>query len=723
MSNKHVPQRHLIFDKHALAMLTESSSVMAMVEGVPSLDETYLRTYIRESMLTSDPNSVDAYPLAYNGPIPEHLFTEEYIVGVLGLEIPLNESQPFSPEFQKKVFEEHVILEGFFSDFKKLGGDMKNAALALRYIFEDPKRISQYVKALSGSIKELFDKAVGFIDDFVENLKVLAEKVGDKIMAGLTKVSEFFAKLKQKLEKLLAGVKGMSGWKQAMLASAALVGVAFAWEKLQEMGGDIADKLKTVVEFVKEKLGGKGGDAGLSLAKGKKESYVHTLGLLEAVDPNPERLDEFLGSIFGKGNKEAEDFGLSVAAGGKVPSDGILISPEQAKAAGISGKTPEEAKAEKADASGGDKEGGDGEGGVMATVKEKVKELAGLAIAKVKEWGVDALKNLGTEFLTGALGGGVMAAFSALGKAFNGIKFVFQFLGPPLKKFVGMMKGDTNPKEEAEEAAKGIDDPTDPNSAKKDDTKKEAAVRAYVKEKLLAEKKKGLWANIHAKKKRGEKSDPRSKEYQAAKKAGQKINRDAKKEAHHEESEDKSIEESVVYHLDAGVGFDKNIHRPGSTAFFALFREARKLYRQGYYRPTTLDEIELLEDSDIGEFAYFEGRMVPLDYPIMEGNEEHLNEAEYQGKKVELNKPKRGGDGAYVYVNSGKKTKDGKIKVKKVSFGSSMPDAMGDSEAHRKRRKSYGDRHNCSDKDDKTTAGYWSCRATKFFGRNISGWW
>ena len=143
----------------------------------------------------------------------------------------------------------------------------------------------------------------------------------------------------------------------------------------------------------------------------------------------------------------------------------------------------------------------------------------------------------------------------------------------------------------------------------------------------------------------------------------------------------------------------------------------------GQYTPSPLEEFELLEDLDIGEFALYEGVWVPLDYPIMEGNEEHLNEAEYQGKKVELNKPKRGGDGAYVYVNSGKKNKDGTIRVKKVSFGSSMPDAMGDSDAHKKRRKSYGDRHNCSDKDDKTKAGYWSCRATKFFGRDIAGWW
>ena len=81
------------------------------------------------------------------------------------------------------------------------------------------------------------------------------------------------------------------------------------------------------------------------------------------------------------------------------------------------------------------------------------------------------------------------------------------------------------------------------------------------------------------------------------------------------------------------------------------------------------------------------------------------------------------GGRAYVYVNSGKKDKKGRIKVKKVSFGSSLPDAMGDSKAHKKRRKSFGDRHNCADKDDKTKPGYWSCRATKFFGRNIAGWW
>ena len=176
----------------------------------------------------------------------------------------------------------------------------------------------------------------------------------------------------------------------------------------------------------------------------------------------------------------------------------------------------------------------------------------------------------------------------------------------------------------------------------------------------------------------------------------------------------------LLYHVQHNVGVDQNIHRPGSDSFFALFREVRRLNAAGLY---TLNESEynLLNNSDIGEFGYYEGEIVPLDYPML--YEDDLDEAKYKGKKVSLNKPVKGSPKAYVYVNSGKKNKDGTVRVKKVKFGSSLPDAMGDSEKHKKRRKSFGDRHKCAEKKDKTKPGYWACRATKFFGRNIAGWW
>lgn len=82
---------------------------------------------------------------------------------------------------------------------------------------------------------------------------------------------------------------------------------------------------------------------------------------------------------------------------------------------------------------------------------------------------------------------------------------------------------------------------------------------------------------------------------------------------------------------------------------------------------------------------------------------ELLREAEYEGRKVTLDKPFRLPSGSSkkfgVYVKDGD-------KVKKVTFGDpDMEIKRDDDEA----RKSFRARHNCDDKKDKTTAGYWSC--------------
>jgi hypothetical protein len=91
----------------------------------------------------------------------------------------------------------------------------------------------------------------------------------------------------------------------------------------------------------------------------------------------------------------------------------------------------------------------------------------------------------------------------------------------------------------------------------------------------------------------------------------------------------------------------------------------------------------------------------------------------YKGRKVKLNKPKRGGKKKfYVYV---KNPKTGNIK--KISFGAKgMTTGLRDPA----RRKSFKARHNCEDKNDKTKAGYWSCRIgrhPKVTGAPYTTWW
>jgi len=181
------------------------------------------------------------------------------------------------------------------------------------------------------------------------------------------------------------------------------------------------------------------------------------------------------------------------------------------------------------------------------------------------------------------------------------------------------------------------------------------------------------------------------------------------------------ISEGLRFHINENIPISTNIYRSGSEKYFELFREARQLYNEGVIELNHEIDKMHIKDLEIGEYGIYEGVEVPLDYPML--IEESLYEAKYKGKEVKLGKAGarrvKGKKGkAEVFVRD-PKTK----KIKRVVFGSEMPMAMGSSDEHKKRRKSFGHRHQCSKKKDKTKAGYWSCRATKLFGRNIPGWW
>ena len=86
--------------------------------------------------------------------------------------------------------------------------------------------------------------------------------------------------------------------------------------------------------------------------------------------------------------------------------------------------------------------------------------------------------------------------------------------------------------------------------------------------------------------------------------------------------------------------------------------------------------------------------------------EDDLWEAEYQGRKVELNKPVRSSDGPkkfHVYVKDPKTD-----NVKKVNFGD--PDSKI-KKSNPDKRRSFRARHNCENPGPKTSARYWSCKA------------
>jgi hypothetical protein len=243
-------------------------------------------------------------------------------------------------------------------------------------------------------------------------------------------------------------------------------------------------------------------------------------------------------------------------------------------------------------------------------------------------------------------------------------------------------------------------------------------------------------------------------------------------------TEDK-VSKNLQYHLDKSIPLHENAFRDGTEAQLQLFKEVRKLYNDEklYLNP---EDRWLVENTDIGNYGLYEGQFVALDVPMIEeetnptdtitmdvplfirmleyaredaktdmdlhdvtekalalstsgatltmANYESiagksLDEALYQGKKVPLGKPKRGGSKKfYVYVKDGD-------KIKKVSFGAAgggqnLSVKLRDPKA----RRAFASRQNCDKKKDRTTPGYWSCNIGRYWkslggGSNFSGYW
>jgi hypothetical protein len=181
------------------------------------------------------------------------------------------------------------------------------------------------------------------------------------------------------------------------------------------------------------------------------------------------------------------------------------------------------------------------------------------------------------------------------------------------------------------------------------------------------------------------------------------------------------ISEGMRYHLSNQIQLHENIFRPGSKSHIDLIHEARLLWKQGIIELQGIDKF-LFENTDLGRFGMYEGKMVPLDLPLMEIEILTETELEEEKKQPALGKPKRGGSKKfYVYV------KDPRTKrIKKISFGDTT--GLKAKLNNPKARQAFAKRHNCPQKKDRTKASYWSCRLPRYakllgFKTTFTGYW
>ena len=168
---------------------------------------------------------------------------------------------------------------------------------------------------------------------------------------------------------------------------------------------------------------------------------------------------------------------------------------------------------------------------------------------------------------------------------------------------------------------------------------------------------------------------------------------------------------AALRHIKEGVPFTESMFRYGSDAYFETINIGR-------YLATLVENLDWesadLFASNIGESVKLKGLgEVYLDAPFMED----LDEAEYQGKDVELNKPKRGGSKKYYVYTKNPKTG----KVKKISFGDVT--GLRTKSGNKDRARNFAARHNCEKKNDRTKAGYWACRLPRYGLVKGGKWW
>ena len=98
------------------------------------------------------------------------------------------------------------------------------------------------------------------------------------------------------------------------------------------------------------------------------------------------------------------------------------------------------------------------------------------------------------------------------------------------------------------------------------------------------------------------------------------------------------ISKGLKYHKEYDLPLVENVFLPFSDEFFSLINETRGLWKNGLVQ--LCEDDEWLLKTDIGKTAMFEGDEVWLDIPfLIEEDDESINEAEYKGKKVNLNSP------------------------------------------------------------------------------------
>ena len=156
------------------------------------------------------------------------------------------------------------------------------------------------------------------------------------------------------------------------------------------------------------------------------------------------------------------------------------------------------------------------------------------------------------------------------------------------------------------------------------------------------------------------------------------------------------VSEGFRYHMENGLDITNSVYRIGSEAYRNLFEETKKYWDEGNV---------ILK----GKAAWM-AKNLEVGKPAVDR----------EGKKVELDTPKRGGNKKfYVYHNSGKKDEDGNVIANRIEWGDTGGLSIKNDDP--KASASFWARHQCDleKKMDPSKAGFWACYASTLFSKQL----
>jgi hypothetical protein len=164
------------------------------------------------------------------------------------------------------------------------------------------------------------------------------------------------------------------------------------------------------------------------------------------------------------------------------------------------------------------------------------------------------------------------------------------------------------------------------------------------------------------------------------------------------------ISEGLAYHIERSIPLMESVYRIESDAWIDLVNEARNLWEEGRIE---LEEDDLfLISTDAGRTGLYEGEEVLLDVPFY--LDEDIDEAEYRGRKVDLNKPFRTPSGPRKFAVY---TKNASGNVVKVGFGEPGMRVNNNDPA---KARSFRKRMRCDNPGPRWKPRWWACNVVRY---------